>query len=123
MISKVQLPGWFWTLVLPHKFLDNRSRFAPREFRGDEGRNRFADSRRDVLDRDSREPQKWEHDLSMHRVWGSVFVLSYRFTAVRSQQVRVVSNADLNPRNQHKPPAAVDRKMKCPFLVRTFYSR
>jgi hypothetical protein len=32
----------------------------------DEGRNRF-EGRRDNVDRDSREPHKWEHDLSTYK--------------------------------------------------------
>ena len=47
-------------------FVDNRGRFVPRDSRVDEGRNRF-ESRRDNVDRDSREPHKWEHDLSTYR--------------------------------------------------------
>jgi hypothetical protein len=54
---------------------DNRSRFVPRDSRFDEGRNRFAEGRRDHSERDLREPQKWEHDMSTHIVYRFVDVV------------------------------------------------
>ncbi len=68
-ISKVLILAFFSVAILAILIflLDNRGRFVPRDSRFDEGRNRFAEGRRDNMDRDLREPQKWEHDMSTHR--------------------------------------------------------
>jgi hypothetical protein len=104
---------------------DNRGRFVPRESRGDEGRNRFGESRRDNTDRDYREPKKWEHDMSTHPLHITPIIACqiFLFAEVRVPPVRAAPSAEGGPRFQHKQPSAVDRRTKCPCLVRTFYSR
>lgn len=80
--------------------LDSRSRFVPREARGDEGRNRFVEGRRDNLDRDTRDPPKWEHDMStfhQNRLPLDFYLMIlYRSSAVSTRSRR--------PKFRNEPP-------------------
>ncbi len=78
-------------------------------------------------DRDFRERQNWEHDLSrllnIQHPDIDDFLLRVLFTELPSQLDRAAPSAKVNQRHQHKPPTPIDRTRKCPFLIRCFYSK